>query len=538
MANPKNYNDTTPAAPSGKVNVKWQADAPDPNPTVVRNVSAYMPVMTATDGGAVPTPPNDATKYLDGTGNFSSPAAGSGPSKSDVQQEALTYAADTGAANAYAVTLSPAPTIVAGSEVVFVAANTNTGASTVAVNGGSATPIKKNDGATALAAGDITAGQLVTLKFDGTNWQMIAPSAAGATTLASLTDVSFSSLADQDLLTWNSSTSKWNNITRANALPSFTGDVSNVAAATTVVAIQGNPVDPTALGAGQDGYVGTWDNGAGKIVFKSLTVVGNANAIQLRGVNIATSAASPLTGQVLRYDGSNWNSAFNMPNYWACFPNQSGTLAGMCVIGTVASAASGIGTLADVAATTTIQEGYSVTTAASATSSAGIQFQGSGSTNGRFVVLSQLDEIRFTLSLPSTANLRIWIGLVAGGTNATNSAAALRSDQPSYKIVGFRYHDGVDAKYQCVTQVGSAGGQQTINPETTSSHVDTGLHTFAIRFDGTNAVFFIDDIQVGSQSGNMPGVGDALEPLIMIDNIGLANAKAFNWYSTKCALKN
>lgn len=33
--------------------------------------------MTSSVGGLVPTPPNDATKYLDGTGNFSTPSAGS-----------------------------------------------------------------------------------------------------------------------------------------------------------------------------------------------------------------------------------------------------------------------------------------------------------------------------------------------------------------------------------------------------------------------------------------------------------------------------
>jgi hypothetical protein len=54
-----------------------------------------------------------------------------GVTKSAVQQEAYTYAADTGAVNAYAVTLSPAPTIVAGSLVVFKAANSSTGASTL-----------------------------------------------------------------------------------------------------------------------------------------------------------------------------------------------------------------------------------------------------------------------------------------------------------------------------------------------------------------------------------------------------------------------
>ncbi len=99
--------------------------------------------------------------------------------KSATQQGTYTYAADTGSANAYAVTLSPAPSIVAGSHVLFKAANANTGASTLAVNGGTATAITKQ-GATALASGDIASGQIVEVVFDGTNFQMLAPGASGS----------------------------------------------------------------------------------------------------------------------------------------------------------------------------------------------------------------------------------------------------------------------------------------------------------------------------------------------------------------------
>ncbi len=68
-----NLSDSTPAAPGSALNVKWQADAPGTDP---RNISAYHPFATATQPGLVPTPPNDATKYLDGTANFSKPTAG------------------------------------------------------------------------------------------------------------------------------------------------------------------------------------------------------------------------------------------------------------------------------------------------------------------------------------------------------------------------------------------------------------------------------------------------------------------------------
>lgn len=93
--------------------------------------------------------------------------------KAAVQQESYNYAADTGSANTYAISLSPTPSLVAGSRVIFKAANANSGASTLNVNSGGAVAIKKN-GSSALAAGDIVANQIVSLIYDGTNWQMVA----------------------------------------------------------------------------------------------------------------------------------------------------------------------------------------------------------------------------------------------------------------------------------------------------------------------------------------------------------------------------
>ncbi len=95
-----------------------------------------------------------------------------------IQQQSYVYAADSGTANALAVSLTPTPTIVAGSLVVVLVAHTNTGASTIAVNGGSATAITK-DGTTALTGGELTAGQIVFLVYDGTEYQLIGGSGSG-----------------------------------------------------------------------------------------------------------------------------------------------------------------------------------------------------------------------------------------------------------------------------------------------------------------------------------------------------------------------
>jgi hypothetical protein len=94
-----------------------------------------------------------------------------------LQQQAYTYAADTGAANAYAVALSPAPTLGAGSVVFVKIANANTGASTLAVNGGGAIAIKKQ-ATVALAGGELPAGLIGCFVYDGTYFQLQGASAA------------------------------------------------------------------------------------------------------------------------------------------------------------------------------------------------------------------------------------------------------------------------------------------------------------------------------------------------------------------------
>ena len=57
--------------------------------------------------------------------------------------------------------------------ITFLAGNANSGASTLAVNGGSPIAIRKT-GNVALAGNDIVANQMVTVVYDGTNLQFVA----------------------------------------------------------------------------------------------------------------------------------------------------------------------------------------------------------------------------------------------------------------------------------------------------------------------------------------------------------------------------
>ena len=75
--------------------------------------------------------------------------------------------------NTIAATATPAVTAYAtGATYSFVAANTNTGAATLSIDGLAAKSITKN-GSVALTAGDIQAGKLTWVEYDGTTFQLL-----------------------------------------------------------------------------------------------------------------------------------------------------------------------------------------------------------------------------------------------------------------------------------------------------------------------------------------------------------------------------
>lgn len=112
-------------------------------------------------------------------------------SAATVQNSAVVYAADTGTTNTFAVALAPAATAyAAGMTVTFKALHANTGASTINVNSLGAKSLKKVNGS-ALESGDIQVGQVATVVYDGTNFQLvntlpISPTYVGQTSITTL----------------------------------------------------------------------------------------------------------------------------------------------------------------------------------------------------------------------------------------------------------------------------------------------------------------------------------------------------------------
>lgn len=124
-----------------------------------------------------------------------------------IQNSKWTYATDTGIASAYVITLTPAPTAYAtGQSFIFKAANTNGGASTLNVNGLGVTPIKKQNDQDLLGA-DIETGSIVTVVYDGTNFQMLSQTAqAPSVQEFDVVGTANTTIADQEALSFNGNT--------------------------------------------------------------------------------------------------------------------------------------------------------------------------------------------------------------------------------------------------------------------------------------------------------------------------------------------
>jgi hypothetical protein len=105
--------------------------------------------------------------------------------------EIISYAqwAGTAGGTANALTLTPSPALAgyaAGVGLEFVSGSANTGAATVNVSGLGVRNIRRQDGS-ALSPGDIPAGALISMRFDGTNFRLVTtpagsvPSATAST---------------------------------------------------------------------------------------------------------------------------------------------------------------------------------------------------------------------------------------------------------------------------------------------------------------------------------------------------------------------
>lgn len=174
--------ETTKAANIAYVNAVAIAGASDASSTTkgIVEKATTAETQTGTDAGGTTAPlfaaPSDIAK--------------------NTQNQQHVYATDTGSANAYVITLAPVPAAYAlGQRFSFKAVNANTTASTLNVNSLGVIAIKKFHDQ-ALENGDIEAGQIVDVVYNGTVFEMQTPLASQLTTAISTEVTSFFGATD------------------------------------------------------------------------------------------------------------------------------------------------------------------------------------------------------------------------------------------------------------------------------------------------------------------------------------------------------
>ena len=118
---------------------------------------------------------NEAVRPYNST-NFTTELAAGKWTRAPIKE--ILHATATGT-DTYAATLSPVPASYTTNLKVYIKfTNANTGAATLNLNSLGAKAIKKS-GTAALASGDISAGQILCLVYDGTNFQVVGGGASG-----------------------------------------------------------------------------------------------------------------------------------------------------------------------------------------------------------------------------------------------------------------------------------------------------------------------------------------------------------------------
>jgi hypothetical protein len=135
-------------------------------------------------------------------------------------------------------------------------------------------------------------------------------------------------------------------------------------------------------------------------------------------------------------------------------------------------------------------------------------------------------QARVKMGTVTSAQARYWIGV---GDQA-GSEGSLTSDTPALNLCAFRFHAGVDANWQCITQTDAT--HHTITDSGIAG--DLNPHLFEIGYSAGSVIFKIDGSQVASNNTNLPASSVNMSPFAGVDNIASGASQnikiAFNYW--------
>jgi hypothetical protein len=183
--------------------------------TVLNNCSGAFTLTVTTSGGSGAVVPQGGATRLRGDGTninydpLNTPTATRSTEAAtigQVQSDAANYAIDSGSANAYVVAYTPTiTTLTDGLPITFRAANTNTGESTLNVNGLGTHAVVTSSGG-ALIGGEITAGAQIAVVWNNTTSSFVLQNAQFPVALAGPGGSSFVYLPNGALMQWGNAT--------------------------------------------------------------------------------------------------------------------------------------------------------------------------------------------------------------------------------------------------------------------------------------------------------------------------------------------
>lgn len=520
MANPKNWNDSNPAAPSHAVNLHFQAETPDPNPNVIRDASVYVNEASSTEAGVVPNLTGHSGKLVavksdESALEFVDSGGGSAFAGINIQTgTSYTYLnADKGKLVHHANASAIAGTLHAAEpyDANWYLWVENKGAGTLTITPDSGTI----EGVSTLV---LLAGEGAFIAWDGSNYYVERGAGPTNVEVQSNKDVAngYAGLDSGGLLKPTEfptpTTSTFGGVKDVAAVTSkFVTSIVNGLAQLAFALLSG--LSDVLITTPADGDVFSYESASSKWKNKAASALSGINATSIRSKNVTN--VTPLKGQELRYDGTNWSPLFPEPtkHQWMAAGSATGSTDAFLAILLKTSSITNGPTFVGPSATEPGSYEFSTTAAANTSSNLGEAGVGSTAAN---ITLGVLRVWRCRVRLLQTTNLRAWFGIFSAlGIN-------MRTDTPAAAYAAFRFSTAAgDAKWQCVTATDAT--HQTVTPESTSSHVDTGYHTFEITFDGSNVNFFIDGTLVGSQITNAPTTSTLLACVFNLDNANTAS---------------